>query len=114
MFTRQRSHFVTALISLAFASTALAQQDIDADSLKTVAEFGGQMHAVADVCGGYTDAQLTSMKAEQQSAMVTGGLPAADFDTAFNKGFQTGQKQLASITAAQKDEMCTQFKAMPK
>lgn len=112
MPTHQRSYLLTALLSLAFASSAVAQSDTE--SAKKLAKFGGEMHAVAKACGDYTDAQLKEMKAQQQSTMTADGLSPAAFDAAFTQGFEGVQKKISSGTTEQKTKMCAQFKTMPK
>ncbi|MVW80219.1 hypothetical protein GOQ28_14955 [Bordetella sp. 02P26C-1] len=106
-----RLNFLTAAVTISLAGPALAQ---DAATAQKLAEFGGQMHAVAVACGDYTPSQLSEMKAEQQRSMATSGLSAAEFETAFQQGLQATQKKIASGTAQQRTQMCEQFSAAGK
>lgn len=97
-----------------FAATANAQQPQapQQPDPAMLAQMGGVGHAVANVCGGYTDQQLQEMKTQQRTAAGQMGLSEADFDTAFDAGYEQASADIKSAGKAKQDEMCAQMKAM--
>ncbi|MGN5537221.1 hypothetical protein [Alcaligenes sp. Lyrl_28] len=79
-----------------------------------LAQMGGAMHAAAKVCGDYSEAQLKEMKEKQQQSMKEMGLNEADFEAAFNAGLERGSKDMATISEAQRQQMCEQLRSGPK
>lgn len=94
-------------------SAAHAQQP--APVMPNLATASGQMHAAAELCGDYKAAQLDAMKQQQRTAASQSGMSAGDFDTAFKTSYDSTKVQLAQLSAADKDKMCQQLRAvMPK
>ncbi|HRL20210.1 MAG TPA: hypothetical protein PLG97_05255 [Alcaligenes sp.] len=77
-------------------------------------QMSGAMHAAAQVCGDYSDAQLQDMKNKQKESMKDMGLSDQDFDAAFEQGLQRGRKDLEGATEAQRKQMCEQLRSGPK
>lgn len=75
-------------------------------------ELGGGMHALAKVCGGYTEAELTKLKSEQKAQNVAGGMSAAKFEEHFKAGYDKGVARIATATPAEKEKACAQAKQM--
>ncbi|WP_341667256.1 hypothetical protein [Alcaligenes sp. SDU_A2] len=79
-----------------------------------LAQMSGAMHAAAQVCGDYSDAQLQDMKNKQKESMKDMGLNDQDFNAAFEQGLQRGRKDLEGATEAQRKQMCEQLRSGPK
>ncbi|MBU4609434.1 hypothetical protein IMZ29_02380 [Achromobacter sp. GG226] len=77
-----------------------------------LAQMGGMGHAVAKVCGGYTEQQLDEMKTQQRTASGQMGLSEADFDKQFDAGYEKASADIKAAGKAKQDEMCAQMKAM--
>jgi len=77
-----------------------------------LAQMGGMGHAVANVCGGYTEQQLQEMKTQQRTAAGQMGLSEADFDKQFDAGYQQASTDIKAAGKAKQDEMCAQMKSM--
>src|SRR5690606_1598424 len=100
---------VACAFAVTFAGASFAQ---DIATQAKVAQFGGQMHAVAQKCGGYTQAQLDSLKAQQRAAIA--GMSASDFDAAFNDGLEQARQRIASGTPEQIAQMCKTLPSLIK
>ena len=87
------------------AAPAATQADPMAGQM---AGFGGGLHALAEACGGYTAAQLDTMKAEQRDQAVQAGASAAEFDAAFARGYDDARAKIASASAEEREKSCAQ------
>lgn len=96
------------ILSALIPATAQAQNP----SMDGLITFGGQMHALAELCGDYTAAELTQMKADQKDQAARNGVSAADFEKTFKTGYDEGAKALASAPPEQKKQACEQARAM--
>ncbi|SPU49608.1 Uncharacterised protein [Bordetella trematum] len=82
-----------------------------ADALNNQARMGGVMQAAALSCGGYTDAQLRDLKAQQQKALAENGMSGAAFEAAFAAGEAQGKQAISQASAEQKKQMCDELKS---
>lgn len=96
------------VLSVLIPATAQAQNP----SMDGLITFGGQMHALAELCGDYSAAELTRIKADQKEQAALNGISGADFEKIFKTGYDEGAKALASAPAAQKQQACQQARAL--
>jgi len=99
-------------VVVALAAKAAVAQDINPST--QLAQMGGAMHAAAQICGDYTEAQLQDMKAKQKESMKDMGLSEADFDAAFQQGLERGRRDLEGATEEQRKQMCEELRSGPK
>ena len=82
---RQFRKTIAALLPLAsLVAGAAGAQPAQPD----LAEFSGGMHALAETCGGYTAAELKSLREQQQAEAIARGGNAAQFKAAFDSAMQ--------------------------
>ena len=84
----------------------------DKGTFETMAVVTGSMHAVVDVCGGYSKEQLDMMKSEQKKMVASAGITEDEFDALFDRGYKEGLNNLATVSDSQKKEMCEQMQQM--
>lgn len=99
-----------ALDDAAVVSTTVpvaAQTPVDA-----IARSAGQAHAIARVCGDYSDEQLRDMKRDHKAASAQAGLTPANFETLFQSGYAETRAKLATQTPAEKEADCRKMKSM--
>lgn len=113
-FSRIQTATLMSAAALAFASgAASAQQPMPGQpGMPNMAALGGQMHAAAEVCNAYTSAQLEQMKQQQKTATAAQGMSAADFDKSFKASYDDTKTKIGTMSAADKEKMCAQMKAM--
>ncbi|MDV2117853.1 hypothetical protein [Alcaligenes faecalis] len=110
MFERTKLLLPVAALLLSSANSH-AQDSSPAIQL---AQMGGAMHAAAEVCGDYNQAQLDEMKKQQKSSIQSMGLNDEDFEKAFEQGLGRGRQDLQKATAEQRQQMCEQLRSGPK
>lgn len=97
----------SAIAVTLFAGAAYAQS-----ANPQLVEMGGSMHALANLCGGYTQAELTKLKADQKKQAEAAGMASAVFEQHFKAGFDKSTARIANATPADKDKACKQAKQM--
>ncbi|HBQ89488.1 MAG TPA: hypothetical protein DD803_08545 [Alcaligenes faecalis] len=108
----ERTKLLLPLAALLLASTNSYARD--RSPAIQLAQMGGAMHAAAEVCGDYSQAQLDEMKKQQKSSIQSMGLNDEDFDKAFEQGVDRGRQDLQKATAEQRQQMCEQLRSGPK
>lgn len=84
-----------------------AQTPVDA-----IARSAGQAHAIARVCGDYSDEQLRDMKRDHKAASAQAGLTAANFETLFQSKYAETRAKLARQKPAEKEADCRKMKTI--
>lgn len=108
-----RSIASLALVAaLTAASAAPAWAQAQNPTLNALTELGGAMHASAEICGGYTATELSSMKAQQKAQSQQQGISASEFEAGFQKGYQQGKTRFVTASPAEKAKACEQLKAL--
>lgn len=110
MFERTKLLLPLAALVLASANS-YAQESSPATQL---AQMGGAMHAAAQMCGDYSEAQLQEMKKRQKASIQSMGLSDDDFDKAFDQGVERGREDLDKATPEQHNTICEQLRSGPK
>ncbi|WP_249279056.1 hypothetical protein [Bordetella genomosp. 5] len=113
-FSRIKTAAVMSAAAFALAGgAATAQQPMPGQQgMPNLAALSGQMHAAAEACNAYTSAQLEQMKQQQKTATASQGMSAADFDKSFKTSYDDTKTKLGTMSAADKEKMCAQLKAM--
>lgn len=102
---RQFRKTIAALLPLAMlVAGAAGAQPAQPD----LAEFSGGMHALAETCGGYTAAELRSMREQQQAEAIARGGNAAQFKAAFDAGYAKGKAKVTAAGPAERKKACAQ------
>lgn len=89
---------------------SLAQENPLASMNAQLAKLGGSMQVMAEVCGGYTDAQLVEHRQQQKKHLARNGMDAASFDKGFDDGVKQSRAKWDSIPAAERQGKCDEFK----
>lgn len=99
-----------ALLAMACASTASANPL--AEQGNQMAFMGGKMQGAAQVCGGYSAAELDAMADEHRTIVVAMGVDAKAFDAHFERGVESGKASLRNASPDEREKTCDQLRQM--
>lgn len=77
-----------------------------------MAFMGGKMHGAAQVCGGYSEAELETMAGEQRASVLALGVDASTFDAHFERGIESGKASLREAPPDQREKTCAKLRSM--
>ncbi|KAB8162441.1 hypothetical protein [Marilutibacter maris] len=76
------------------------------------AQVGGSMHAAAELCGHMSAAQLEQAKQGQMLAFTQTGGSEADFEAAYDNGYNEAKAKLEGVSGAEREQACREMAEM--
>ncbi len=110
-FEFQRPVAALALTAaLAFVAPAASAQGAPDEMWVSMVKLGGAMHATAQRCGGYTEAELEDLKQQQRAVAVESGISAAEFEKVFTAAETQLVQRWNTMSPAQQAQACKDIK----
>lgn len=90
------------LAAMTAPAVTLAQDEV----AESYARTGGQLNAYAEWCGSLSKTELASRKKEQAQGTAKRGLSVAQFEAAFNDGYEAAKMTTDAATPGQRADVC--------